>query len=346
MKSNEMNLLYMLGRPFAPFYGWLMSFRSALYKKGVLKQHRLPVPVVSIGNLTLGGTGKTPMTMYLARLLADRKPAVVSRGYGGKNKKPINIVSDGQHVASDAGLFGDEPILMAESLPGVPVLTGKRRYVVGHHAVSQLGAGLVLLDDGFQHLAIDRNVNIVLFKVDSFLGNNRVFPGGDMREPLKALERADCFVLTCVDDENRERAQAIQKALVNRFPAIPSFLASYNPAAVISADGIREDLTKAQEKSWLAFCGLGQPLSFKRSLAVAGIDILDFQVFEDHHIYSEKDLQSLIDMAERTGAYGLITTEKDLVKLRGMRCEFPLMALQMSVVPEEGFDQFILGKLS
>lgn len=346
MSGKDISLLYTLGRPFAPLYGWLMSFRAALYGKGVFRKHRLPVPVVSIGNLTLGGTGKTPMTIYFARLLNDKKPVIVSRGYGGKNKNPVNIVSDRKNISADADLFGDEPVLMAQSLPGVPVLTGKKRSVVGRYAVSELQAGLVLLDDGFQHLALDRNLDVVLFKVDSFLGNNRIFPGGDMREPLKALHRADCFVLTCVDEENRDRAKAIQKALLKRFPDTPSFLASYQPVVLVSSDGKKEELTKATEQSWVAFCGLAEPLSFKRSLDMAGLDILDFKAFGDHHAYTETELANLVHKAKNNGAHGLITTEKDMVKLTGMHCDLPLMALQMSVVPEEALDQFVLEQLS
>lgn len=342
---NDVNLLFTFGRPFAPLYGWLMSFRAALYKKGVLAQQRLSVPVVSVGNLTMGGTGKTPVTIYLARLLGDRNPAIVSRGYKGKSRGEIHVVSDGKKVDSNAAFSGDEPVLMAESLPGVPVLTGKKRAVAGRYAIDNFQTGLILIDDGFQHLALSRDVNIALFKVDSFLGNNRIFPGGDMREPLKALHRANCFVLTCVDNDNRERAIAIRQALEKRFPAIPVFFTAYQPTGVISVDGKRHDILEVRKQSIYAFCGLASPVSFQRTLAGAGLDIVGFKAFKDHHDYTGKELNRLVRDAKDAGAQGLITTEKDLVKLKNMVCDFPLMALRMAVVPEHGFDQFVIEKL-
>ncbi|MBC8318029.1 MAG: tetraacyldisaccharide 4'-kinase [Desulfobulbaceae bacterium] len=343
---NNINLLFSLGRPFAPLYGWLMSFRAALYKKGVFACHRLSVPVVSVGNLTMGGTGKTPVTLYLAKLLFDRRPAIVSRGYKGKSRKEIHVVSDGKTVDSNAAFSGDEPVFLAESLPGVPVLTAKKRVAAGRYAVDNFQAGIILLDDGFQHLALVRDVNIALFKIDSFLGNNRIFPGGDMREPLKALCRADCFVLTCVDDENRERAMSIRKALEKRFPEIPVYLAAFEPAGLVSMDGSEHAVDGCEKQKFYGFCGLASPVSFERTLAGAGIDLAGFQAFKDHHDYTGDDLNRLIGDAKTAGAQSLITTEKDMVKLKNMSCDFPLTALRMAVVPEEEFDQFVLDRLS
>ena len=345
MSKQNINLLFVFGRPFAPLYGWLMSLRAALYKKGVLKQHRLSVPVVSVGNLTMGGTGKTPVTIYLGQLLADMKPVIVSRGYKSKSTSEVHIVSDGNKIISDVEFSGDEPVLIAESLPGVPVLTSKKRSSAGQYAIDNFQAGIILLDDGFQHLALCRDLNIALFKVDSFLGNNRIFPGGDMREPLKALQRADCFMLTCVDEENRERALAIQNALAKRFPGTPTFLAAYQPSAIMDHKGSMHDISSLTTQSLFAFCGLASPGSFQRTLAGAGIDIAGFKVFKDHHGYSGEELKKLIRDAKKSGAQGLITTEKDMVKLKHMVCDFPLMALRMSVVPEEGFDRFVCEKL-
>lgn len=345
MSKKNINLLFTFGRPFAPLYGWLMSLRAAFYKKGVLKQHRLSVPVISVGNLTMGGTGKTPVTIYLGSLLADMNPAIVSRGYKSKRTSEVHIVSDGVKISSDVEVSGDEPVLIAESLPGVPVLTSKKRSSAGRYAIDNFQAGIIVLDDGFQHLAIFRDVNIALFKVDSFLGNNRIFPGGDMREPLKALGRADCFMLTCVDEENRERALGIQNALAKRFPAIPVFFAEYQASVIMNHDGSRRDISALGSQGLLAFCGLASPASFQRTLTRMGADILGFKGFEDHHVYSVEELEKLVRDAKKAGAQGLITTEKDMVKLKHMVCDFPLMALRMSVVPEEGFGNFVLEKL-
>lgn len=293
----------------------------------------------------MGGTGKTPVTIYLARLLANMKPVIVSRGYKSKSTSEVHIVSDGNKANSDVEFSGDEPVLIAESLPGIPVLTSKKRSSAGQYAIDNFQAGIILLDDGFQHLALSRDLNIALFKVDSFLGNNRIFPGGDMREPLKALQRADCFMLTCVDEENRERALAIQNALAKRFPDTPTFLAAYQPSAIMDHGGSKHDISALTSQSLFAFCGLASPTSFQRTLARAGVDIVGFNTFKDHHSYSAEELKKLVRDAKKSGAQGLITTEKDMVKLKHMICDFPLMALRMSVVPEEGFDRFVLEKL-
>jgi tetraacyldisaccharide 4'-kinase len=345
MSKQNINLLFAFGRPFAPLYGWLMSLRAAFYKKGVLKQHRLSVPVISVGNLTMGGTGKTPVTIYLGKLLADMSPVVVSRGYKSKNTGDVHMVSDGNRINSDVEFSGDEPVLISERLPGVPVLTSKKRSSAGQYAIDKFQAGIIVLDDGFQHLALCRDVNIALFKVDSFLGNNRIFPGGDMREPLKALQRADCFMLTCVDEENRERALAIRNALAKRFPGTPTFLSEYQSSAIVDHGGKNRDMSALSSQSLFAFCGLASPASFQRTLGRAGICIVGFKGFKDHHGYSVEELKKLVRDAKKAGAQALITTEKDMVKLKHMVCDFPLMALRMSVVPEEGFDNFVLEKL-
>jgi len=342
--SEHLNLLYAFGRPLSPLYSFAMSLRAALYQKGLFKQHRLPVPVVSVGNLTMGGTGKTPMVIYLAKLLADKSPVIVSRGYGGKAKERVNVVSDGRTVSLSAPAAGDEPFFMAENLPGVPVLTSRNRVDGGRYAMEHLSAGAVILDDGFQHLGLYRDLNLALFKVDTFLGNNRVFPGGDMREPLKALERADCFVLTCVDEDNRNRAEAIKRALKKRFPRIPVFMAQFRPVSLTAADGSQVALADGPA-SFFGFCGLANPQSFKRSLELAGVKTEGFQVFRDHCRYFKPELDFLYKQSRGSSAQAYITTEKDLVKLKDKELARPLYALRMEVVAEDDFDQFVLEKL-
>ena len=228
INPNPPRFSFIFGRPFAPLYGWLMSLRAAWYKKGMLKSCKLGIPVVSIGNLTMGGTGKTQMVMYLAKLFADKKVAVVSRGYRSKGTEDINLVANGYEILLDVEDAGDEPYLIAESLPGVVVATGKERAVVGEYCEHVLECDLILLDDGFQHLKLQRDLDIVLFKVDSFLGNNRVFPGGDMRAPLAALHRADCSVLTCMDEDNRAKAEAIKAVEQASEEALPGQLSDFN----------------------------------------------------------------------------------------------------------------------
>ncbi len=346
VNSGDLKLLYALGRPFAPFYGLLMSLRAALYRLGVFKPQRLARPVISVGNLTMGGTGKTPVTIYLARLLAAARPAIISRGYGGKARGAINLVADWDGIYLDAVDAGDEPRLMAESLPGVPVLTGRKRAIAGAYAVDRLDPGLLILDDAFQHLALARDLDIVLIKVDTFLGNNRLFPGGDMRESLKALARAHCFVLTCVDDENRQRAEAIKKALRDRFADTPVFMAEYRPMVLLDQAGSRVAVESWQDEPVLAFCGLAVPWLFRQTLEGAGFKLAGFKEFSDHCPYGSRVLGDLARLAEESGAKALVTTEKDMVKIKDMDMGLPLFALGMEVVAEPDFDDFVLNRFA
>ncbi len=342
--TERLNLLYTFGRPFSPLYSFMMSLRASLYNKGVMGKHKLPVPVVSVGNLTMGGTGKTPMALYLAKLLEKRSPAIVSRGYGGKAKGPINVVCDGKKILLDAAAAGDEPFFMAENAKGTPVLTGKKRAKVGRFAVEKFGVKTIILDDGFQHLSLQRDLNLALFKVDSFLGNNRVFPGGDMRESLKALVRADAFVLTCVEDENIRRAEAIKKALMTKFPEIPVFMARYQAVSLVRPDKTIVPIDSIGSDVF-GFCGLANPISFQRSLELAGIKTVGFQAFKDHCPYMRPELDFINKQIAKCAATGLVTTEKDMVKLHGKDLGLPLTALKMEMVFEEGFDSFVFDKL-
>jgi tetraacyldisaccharide 4'-kinase len=320
-----------------------MSLRAKWYKSGFFKSAKLGIPVISVGNLTMGGTGKTPMVIYLAKLFAGEKVAVVSRGYRSKSTEDINLVANDHELLLDVDQAGDEPYLIAELLPGTVVATGKKRALVGEYCEHVLECDLVLLDDGFQHLKLQRDLDIVLFKTDSFLGNNRVFPGGDMREPLAALQRADCFVLTCVDDDNRARAEAIQKALHKRFPDIPVFFGGYKPVYLENNLGSRilvEDLSGIKAA---AFCGLAQPVYYQKSLAQTGVDVVFFKAFADHHVFSRRQLQSIEVKASKKQAEMLVVTEKDFVKLADYSGSLPLYKLHMEVIMDASFDEFILS---
>ena len=343
LKKQDYKLLYAYGRPFAPFYSFAMGMRAALYQREVFKVHRLPVPVISVGNLTMGGTGKTPLVIYLARLLARiYRPAVVSRGYGGQARGRVNIVSDGEKILLKPPVAADEASLIAESV-NIPVLTGTNRAAVAKLAVGQLGADLILLDDGFQHMALHRDINLVLFKEATFLGNNRVFPGGDMREPLKALERAHAFIITEVTDQ--EKARSYKRALQKRFPAIPVFFSEYSPTGLVDLQGNLTSLTAGNDSTFWAFCGLAHPDSFKQSLKTYGLRVAGFTSFKDHQSYSAHKIKRLIARARKAGADTLLTTEKDLVKIREHNPAMPVVALQMEVRMADDFTEFIRTSL-
>lgn len=341
-------ILFQIGRVFSPAYGLVMELRAFLYRKNILlKSARLPVPVLSVGNLTMGGTGKTPMVRYLARLLRAKglRPAIVSRGYGGKATGKVNIVSDGVKVLLSAEMAGDEPFMLAGALPGVPVLTGHERARVANHALSEFGADCLIMDDGFQHLAVQRDLDLVLFSAGTLLGNGRVFPGGELREPISALGRAHGFVITGVDDGNRLRVEKFQRRLQADFPGRPVFLAEYRPQGIMHSLGRACSLAEAREMPVFAFAGIANPDSFQRTLRQEGFSVLGFKEFRDHHGYTAQDVAALVAAAQTQGAGALITTEKDFVKLNPFFGEFPILALTIELCLEPGFDRFITERL-
>ncbi len=336
MKTNA--VYFALGRPFSPIYSLAMRLREQLYRRGVLQSHKLGVPVISVGNLTLGGSGKTPMVQYLARQLQQRgyHPAIISRGYGGKARDKVNVVSDGTTLLLSAQQAGDEPRLLAETLPGVPVLTGIVRRFPAQRAID-MGADLLLLDDGFQHLQIRRDVNLVLFNTDRLAGNSRVFPGGDLREPVAALHRATSFIMTGVRADNRERADKFAALLQSRFPTTPVNLTGYGVQGPVRLDA-QGRLVVAEEEAlalgpWFGFAGIAHPDSFRQTLLEQGVALADFAALDDHQRYSSESLAKLARRASQAGACGLITTEKDLVKLATLAgtVDLPILGLRMQV---------------
>ncbi len=352
-RQGLLPLLFLLGRPFSPLYGGLMRLRAALYRRALLPSTKLGVPVLCVGNLTLGGSGKTPVVLEICRLMRQwgLRPAVVSRGYGGQAGAAVNVVSDGSHLLLDARQAGDEPRLLAENLPGVPVLTARRRAHGALAAVQRFGADRVVLDDGFQHLALQRDLDLVLFNgnlVDSgrYLETNRVLPGGIFREPASALLRAGAFMLTNAESGNRVALDAFSAELRHRYPGRPLFRSSLEPRHLLRrvADGLldRQPLDAFGDEPVFGFCGIGHPHSFQQTLLATGFKLGGFQAFRDHHPYSADDLAELSRRAAAAGCRLLLTTEKDLVKLPAQpENSMPLWALGMEAVLPPDFAEFL-----
>jgi len=322
-----------------------MRLRVVLYARGLLPSTRLSVPVISVGNLTLGGTGKTPMVIYLCRLLSPNwRPGIVSRGYGGRSRRPVNLVSDGSRPILTAEAVGDEPVLLAQSLPGVPVVTSRRRADGGAYLAERGLANLLILDDGFQHLALQRDLNLVLFADQVAVQSMAVFPGGRLREPQAALSRADAFVLTGGAPATDKQAAALRAWLTQGFPQIPIYGGSYQAVDLWSQRHGRVALASANDWPLLAFCGIANPQSFQQTLA-GPLTIRGWRLFADHHPFSQADLTGLTNEAKALGCVGLITTEKDFVKLKDLACDLPLWVLSVELRMDEGFDQFIQQRL-
>jgi tetraacyldisaccharide 4'-kinase len=345
--TDSAKKLYLLGRPFSPLYSSIMRLRSFLYARHFFRRYRLEVPVISVGNLTMGGTGKTPTVSFFASFLQSQgyKPAIISRGYGGAAGNRVNVVSDGTTFFLDAKEAGDEPRLMAETLPGIPVLTGIVRVLPCRHAIHALGCNVLLLDDGFQHLAVDRDINIVLFSADTLAGNSRVFPGGDLREPVAALNRADVFLLTGITTLNKKRAERFAALLQNRFPGKPVFYSTYVPSAAKNEKDQTLHALSTLPSPLYGFCGIARPEAFQQSLAGQQIPLSGFTSLKDHQRYTPRILQQIEKNALSSGAHGIITTAKDMVKLKDCHFNLPFFSLQMETRIDEGLKSFILHSL-
>jgi tetraacyldisaccharide 4'-kinase len=343
--SKGLELLFFLGRPFAPLYSTVMKAREKLYLSGVLRRHELSIPVISVGNLVLGGSGKTPTVQHLTRLLSANgyHPAIVSRGYGGKAGQAVNIVSDGKNIFLTALLAGDEPYLLAESLPGVPVLTGTRRITPCRQAIDQFSSDVIILDDGFQHLGVARDIDIVLFDGTALAGNSRVFPGGPLREPISALCRCHAFLLTGQTKANQENTRKFSELLQQKFPERPVFISKLSTSRLQGPDGTV--VKKHVSHKHFGFCGIANPSRFEKSLTDLGIQLRAFQPFKDHVQYSQAMAANICQKAIDSGATSLVTTEKDFVKLRSLSLQLPLYVLHIEHEVDEFFDRFILDSL-
>ncbi|MBZ5647872.1 MAG: tetraacyldisaccharide 4'-kinase [Acidobacteriia bacterium] len=269
-------------------YGAVVGARNALYDRGSLPARRLAKPVISVGNISVGGSGKTPFVIALGELLKTRSIAfdVLSRGYG-RRSKGVRVVDPGG-LASE---FGDEPLLIARKLQ-VPVIVGEDRYDAGRVAEKQFETSLHLVDDGFQHRQLARDFDIVLVTPDD--ARDRLLPSGRLREPLTALKRADAVAL-------------MSGAEPEAFPAARTFWRAR-----------RGILPKDVPARPIAFCGIARPQNFFLQLRKAGIEPAGEAVFRDHHAYTEKDVHDLLHLAQRSEAGGFVTTEKDAVNLGGL----------------------------
>jgi len=330
-------------------YGAAVSVRSGLYGSSVLRTKKLPCRVVSVGNITAGGTGKTPMTVYIAGLLKDagKRPAVLIRGYGGGAEGRTLVVSDGSGRNVGPEEAGDEACLIADRLEGVPVITGSDRYSAGMLAVERFGADVAVLDDGFQHIGLARDLDVVLLDAARPFGNGRVLPAGYLREPKSAINRANAVILTRADIAGEEAVAVSRRQLNEISPGLPVFEASHDPRDLFSMSEKRHfPLGHIAGMGVYGFCGLADPSSFTLILKQLSANITGFTGFDDHHRYTGGDLAVLEAAARKAGADVLVTTEKDAVKLTGLvPTEMRLLVLGVDMAirsDEDGFRKLVL----
>lgn len=317
-------------------YRGLLEVRERLYGWGVLKSRRLQCPVVSIGNLTVGGTGKTPAVELAVLTLKECGvlPGVVSRGYG-RRSTGVQVVADREGLRVDPQWAGDEPFLLARRLAGVPVVVGENRYEAGRRCLERFGVEALVLDDAFQHRTLEKDLEVVLVSGRSPWGNGRLFPRGPLREPLSALERAHLVVVT---NGEKSGLDVVGETLRLHNPRAPIVVAEYRP---VECWEVRDPAPRAPAalhgRRLLAFAGIARPEGFRRTAERLGVSLTGLVEFPDHHWYGAEDLAAVARRAESAGAEGLLTTEKDYVRLSAPALRtFPIWVLAVCLEITEG----------
>ncbi|MEW6002477.1 MAG: tetraacyldisaccharide 4'-kinase [Nitrospirota bacterium] len=319
-------------------------------------QKKLSSRVISIGNITVGGTGKTPAAIALAEKLKNNglMPCILTRGYKGAARGPC-LVSNGTALLMEERQVGDEALLMAEKLKGIPVIKGKDRYKAGVFALSILPPTIrpdvFILDDGFQHWSLFRDIDILLIDSTNPFGHRRLLPLGILREPLEAIRRADIIVIT------RTNCSVIPTGISgNLEPTINNlikeirrynergqiFFAKHSPLNFMFSTGDVRPLEWAKEKRFYGFCGIGNPGSFKETLLTLGVELGGFKTFKDHHRYNSEDIKNIIDSAKSNSASWIVTTEKDIMRLKDFNLPENFVSLCIEFSVDQGLYERIL----
>jgi tetraacyldisaccharide 4'-kinase len=324
-------------------YGAAMEIRSRCYALGLIRRRRLPIKVISVGNITVGGTGKTPAVLLIAGMLRrhGRRPVILSRGYGSGNEATVRLISGS---SGDAASAGDEPALMARRLPDVPVVVGRDRYQGGMLAHERTGADTAILDDGFQHLPVLRDLDIVLIDAANPFGKGMLLPAGILREPLRALQRADIVIFTRSD---RSTDLDALRSDVRRYTAARFFTARHAPVELVDvATGSTRTLESLRGTPVTAFAGIARPDAFVALVGSLGAAIKGSFIFPDHHSYTKADLEMLHRNAADNGSALLVTTEKDGVKIRtAAPAEIWALRIEMEVLEKDAWEDVLLDRL-
>lgn len=325
-------------------YGAVARRRRAWYAEPD-RQRRLHRPVVSVGNLSVGGSGKTPTVSCLARLLraAGERPAILSRGYGRRDADGVTVVSDGIRLLADVDHAGDEPLMLARELPDVPVVVAADRHLAGRLAETQLGATVHLLDDGFQHVRLHRDVNLLVVGEADL--TDRVLPAGRLREPVSAAAAADAVLVSpsVGDDEAR-----VVAAVRSHVASMPTFAVRRKLAPVRMLAG-GTVIEPASVGPVFAVAGIARPERLFADLSAAGWRVGGTLTFRDHHRFRRSDVSRIVAAVRDAQTHIVVTTAKDAVRLEPLDCSGLALAvapLVVSVEPEDEFRRWLLDRLA
>lgn len=322
--------------PLSLVYGAAVNIRAALYRNGIFKTQTVGVPVISVGNITTGGTGKTPLVEWIAGRLAERglRVCVLTRGYRRANPSVRVVVSDGERIVADIEQSGDEAMMLARSLVGkAAVVCDANRVAGARWAIENLHPDVLILDDGFQHVRIARDLDIVTLDATNPWGNSRLLPAGILREPIISLRRADCVVVTRSGAATEAGLQGQIKQATDA-PTVRSTTVMSRITPLGSPD-FEADREALREPAVAAFCGIGNPNAFFQQLRAEGFDLRHTQAFLDHHKYSQTDIDRLTHRATDAGAQALLTTAKDAVKLGSMHFTLPCYVIAIAMQIQE-----------
>ena len=351
------NLLRFVLKCLSRLYSFIMNVRLALYEHRLLRSKTLGCQVISIGNLTVGGTGKTPVVEVFARALQQngRKVAILSRGYrkkektalqklgdvfkGGASHTPPRIVSDGRRLLLDSEMSGDEPYMLATNLPDVVVLVDKDRVKSGRYAVRHFGCDTLLLDDGFQYQKLLHRLDLVLVDRTNPFGNGNVLPRGFLREPARNIARAKFICITKArhgdTDELRRRIRELN-------PGAGIMECNHEPCALVGAfSREHHPLEQLRGMKVVALSGIASPQSFEKSLEELGATLLKRRRYADHHRFSQQEVIDIVNEAQSLGADAVVTTEKDAVRMTRIdRCAVPVYYVRIEVRFASGEEEF------
>ena len=310
-------------------YGTVQRIRADCYRHHLLPAQKLPCTVISVGNITVGGTGKTPMAIYLASKLQQdgHRVAVISRGYKGGAERAGGTVSDGKHLLMSSEQAGDEPFLIASRLKDIPVVVGKNRIKAGRIAIDQFQPDIIVLDDAFQHLKLERDIDLVLLDYTRPFGNSHLLPRGSLRESTAALSRASACILTRSEQSADKAAAASHAEIKSLLPKVPLFTTFHEPYFHMVESGARtplhavdsflspDGLEGIKPQKVFGFSGIARNDHFRQTVEAIEFNIGGFSEFSDHHRYSSDDLARIMRTAQKVGADCLITTEKDYARI-------------------------------
>jgi tetraacyldisaccharide 4'-kinase len=333
--------------PVSALYGSIARLRRAWYEGHPHRQRRLARPVISVGNLVVGGSGKTPVVACLAALLRElgERPSILSRGYGRRARKAgVLIVSDGQQMLAGVEESGDEPQMLARALPGIPVLVSSDRYEAGRLGCDQFGSTVLLLDDGYQHLRMARDLDLLVVAPGDV--RERMLPAGRLREPIGAARSADALLVT----GDRADAARLQESL----GVSDAFLvvARYQRVRAIMGAG---PIPAVAGRRAIAVAGIARPDRFFTALREQGWTVVREMTYRDHYWFTSRDRRHIEDLARGLGVDAIVTTEKDAVRLESLpddgaaassRARWAVLPMEMAIEPADAFATWLSGRLA